>query len=460
MSTPTTNYGIGKFDATDTFTRASFNNNYEVIDEAIAQVQANLDAHNGDAHGAGDPKGFQTRAGLARFARSLGYIREGGLDVVCLGDSIFEGAYSPDYYAGQWAHRLRQLLQRHYNPEGVTGGYGYMPFAYGGGDASVTAWNALYADTIPVSKIFWGVNGSATHVLYTDYRTGIRGIDVTHGTRWRYRLGGDTAKRRNVTDIQFVGQSNEYMPSVTYDVFEADDFGAAGAGALTGSISLLTPQTRWGYHAARVTFGDAGFTLDDGFTLQFTAVGGVSADGVILYDGDYDQGLRLHNLACIGNWAYSEYIRREANVQRWAVDATGGAQNARLFLLNMITNDYLSQSEVSYTDLANFETYYGLLLDEILSQPTTPCVMVVIPPKPGGAPGGAASYQDYVDVIYALAATRPDVAILDVHKIIGLQARDGLPTSLGWNDADNVHFTPRWQEYLAQLIAQTIIEAA
>lgn len=530
-----------------------------------------------------------------------------GLDVICIGDSIFEGCYcGEDYYSDNWSYKLRDILQSRYNPYGV-GGLGYVPFSFGAIDTVKDVWNTRYPGAIPENRILWDSQGNVCHSWEADFAFGMwtretaargifmspekistwassttyvlreiakngtnvygyrcilehtssatdepgvgvnwetywertvpswilgggyaigniveneslteryicildhnaattdePGVGVNWQTYWRAAkttmLGGDGKIKHTFTGktsgVQLIAMT--YPPP--YDVHAWIDFNSTNAyvafeAGNLGHADQTIPHTEepelsyepdtyggysYGYHLPQVTLASPTSNV----TVQIGSKAYVNllvASGLVHYNGDYAQGIRLHNFATSGNWASVEADRLQQNVTRWCTQ-TGGATNARLFICNMITNDYLFQGnqvaweawraehpnmdpldpEYMYNPEITLPTnpeHYARLMDQIITANTNPMILWVIPPKPVfGGVTETYTYQQYCDMIYTLAASRPQVAILDMWKAVQYVERTALTN--GWSDIDNTHFTPIWHEAIAEIIADMIM---
>jgi len=422
-----------------------------------------------------------------------------GLDIVCLGDSIFEGLYcGDDYYIDNWAYKLRDILQKHINPAGV-GGQGYLPFSFGAYETTRAVWNTRFPNTVPANLIMFDADGEVMHSWQADWaynmwtrESAARGVYFSGALNVSGKIKHTFTNQTTGVQLIVMKYPDPWDVSVWIDINSTDTFVNFGAGDIVNAVQTIPhtiePEASYEY----ATYGGYSYgnhleqielpTPASNVTVQIgndaTNNNHLVTSGLVHYNGDYAQGIRLHNLATSGNWAFPETARLQQNVTKWCTQ-TGGATNARLFLCNLITNDYIYQeNQITYNawKLANPDaqpgdpgylynpgltlpvdsTYYALLMDQIIAANTDPYILWVIPPKPYfGGSVETYTYQQYCDMIYNLAKTRPQVAILDMWEVVGKVERTALTN--GWGDIDLTHFTALWQTALADAIGDMIL---
>lgn len=433
--------------------------------------------------------GYWLDAGLLRFRQSLGSVGKtiggvglGGVDVCVYGDSIAEGGESSDSVWWTWAHLLKMKLQAALNPPGVVGGYGYMP-AMQGPSNGTTSWAGLSDGT------YHGVSNHANYLLTARKVTagagfagnagyGTKGqiLWVKDGERLQWVFDGShataAARRWGVTRAECIGSniSGSYGGPI-FDWF--DNTGGtifpnaqtAGTGLQTGSFTPIAQANA--QHGRRWSIGGAVTPLDatKRMVLQLTGPAAVYGNtDLILYNGDYDCGIRLHNMGYWGQTvaSVSGYTGWLSALDVWgsgigSTDANGntrgGAVNAKLYLFDFITNDAATAGEAG---LAAFSTAYAALVDRVLALPTKPSVLLIIPPRGGGAT--AAVYRMYADAIHAIAAARDHVALLDLWEYTGeadgVQA--GRVTELSWY-VDATHYSDTAQQAWANILFEALM---
>lgn len=116
---------------------------------------------------------YNARAGLNRFARGLGRAAisssgtgQSGIDVVLVGDSLLFGMSASTTRHDTIPARLRNLLQNKFNPSGVLGGPGYIPFRCADTSGNWTAPGGSTIVTTPMglatATTATGTNGTTT----------------------------------------------------------------------------------------------------------------------------------------------------------------------------------------------------------------------------------------------------------------------------------------------------------
>jgi len=307
---------------------------------------------------------------------------------------------------------LKVMLQNKYNPSGITGGFGFMPFQTEGSTSN--DWNFVDGSGT------WGLNYHDTN------NHGVGGFKAainsasTGNKIWRYFNPGQTLgvyKRQGVTDWQYLGTGGFGAPN--YDTIYCDS--NASNGALAPSTSVSNSTGVYGAHWTKQT----GLTATTAYTLQVasTATDKVWGSGVITYNGDYDSGVRLHNLSSVGsatNYWYDSgsAIGLAQNIDNFCTGANGGSRNAKLFLINSMLNDCGATSEV--LTVAAYKTNLQGLITQAVAKTSLPCVGLVVNQPWSSATANAASllrYENYRATCYQLAQENPDtVFVIDFWK--------------------------------------------
>jgi hypothetical protein len=415
-------------------------------------------------------------SGLKRWRQSLGMSGKdsagtgyGGIDIACWGDSILEGYNGTDVTFDSAVHRLKVKLQERYNPSGVVGGYGYLPFRHGNSVQSVL-------------NIIGTVNG--TPYGGYEFKGGANGTPPTksftgnNGVYVRFNPASPVWKRMAVDAVQYIGWKFVDHGNARWDI----GVGAAptiGAGTQTGTHSQAPTA---GFHSSE-RFGtstDPGFTqkisltsTDDNYVQVVGDAGGsaiVAYDGLFCYNGDFTCGVRLHDMSIFGSTigAALGYIK-ENNVgsnppSMGTGGLTGGSTNLKLYIFDWITND-CGQGATPGTSLASFLDSYGQAIDYALGRPSKPSVLLIIPTQSNSSSLASRTtvgerYQDFVDGIYGLANARSNVAILDLWQYFDRTAMNpssGQIFEAGWYN-DGVHPSSRGQYAIGDLMYKMLTD--
>lgn len=407
------------------------------------------------------------KSGLKKWRQSLGRCGKtiagtglGGVDIVIIGDSIAEGCSSTSYLYDRWSSRLRNKLQDYYNPADVVGGYGYVPAIAGVADGNST-W-------LTAARNVWTLSGTWSR---TDPTTGLGSRQASAAAAVSPRQAkfafdgtlGDAVQRRSGVDrLELILAGNSTSGTIRWDVNGTDTFVTPGTGNRGfGTIATNSVSSVYGVH-----HGDLGLTLDStalnviqASTDSNLTNGGLFLDGCIAYNGDWDCGVRMHNLA---NWGavVSQYSSNGgsliANFDNFGA-ATTGASHAKLFIFNWITNDVGFNPTVT-TTTTDFKDAYKLQVQRALACESQPSVLLVIPPSPADTDAHD-NYPSHVSKIYEIADELDDVAILDLWDLCGNDVYSGRVTELGWNKADGIHYSDTFQEALASLLFDILTEA-
>ncbi|MFI5384829.1 MAG: hypothetical protein ACHQ50_01805 [Fimbriimonadales bacterium] len=368
-----------------------------------------------------DPFGFtwNLQQGARRWRDALGRVRDAfplgsatqyGADVVVIGDST--GTYGNIYES--WPHLLKVMLQERFNRSGIQGGFGLMPFETQ--NSTANDWTF--------------VNGSGTwdkaHNNVTRMGTGLFEAKINppsaNNKIWRY-FDPTTAygafQRQGVTDWQYVGLSYSgvansiYCDSATTNGALAPATVVAGGGGST-----------WGFHWT----AQSGLTITQHYTLQIATKATTDqawANGVILYGGDFNEGVRLHNLSSVGSasdaWWNSNDTAAQlpANIGNFCAGGNGGAVNCKLLLINTMLNDCGISSQ--NLPVATYRSNLQGVISYALSQTTLPCVgLIVNPPWDLGVSNATqvGAYAGYRDAAYQLAASNDNVFVIDFWRVL------------------------------------------
>jgi len=403
---------------------------------------------------------YNIQAGLQRWRRSLGMARKnsagtgsGGIDVVILGDSIAEGGVCTNYRTDAWPHLLKLMLRAWLNPSGVTGGYGFAPLVAGTTSAN---WSAVPANGIlataesKFTRGGTGNNGASTRWLTASGAAGT--------PNHRMYLDFDPAGALGGIDyVELVAAQGAIAGNVVYDITVDQSplaYVTTASAGITGTVNTNGGSTIFGKHWGRIP--GSPLTASSQHTVQLSYNTGTIAywDGLIGYNGDWDCGCRVHSLGSWGadlNSFMSTTDKLISNVDAWGTGALNtGATNARLFVMDFMTNDIGTDASPT-VDVATFKTRYGTLIDRALALTSKPSVLLVIPPCRNNS-NALANWPSFVTAIYELADARSHVAVLDLFKVVDEAAYTSTVTDLDWDAADATHYSDTFQQAVAEYV--------
>ncbi len=415
------------------------------------------------------PSTYNAESGLRRWYQSLGQVGRtlagegmGGVDIVCFGDSIMEGAnfgVAPNvffsgasfdsYRVDQWTHRLKIKLQASLNPPGVQGGYGYVPCLVG-------AWGysrRIFAQTGTFTENLSNYQAHSGRMLVA--AAGANTLDI----QFDGSVSDAAARRSNAASFEIFASRLTTTGTIRYDV-GVGSAPAIGAGYVTGTINTNGATDR-GHHWGEIT--GVTRTANNFFRIAAPASGnGIEFDGAVFYDGDYDCGVRLHNL---GDWGtqvvgpnktssgqqyvgYSHFFAATPGQQV-------GAEHCKLVISNFISTDVGTGVSPATTPSA-FKTSYLAFIDSLLPLTSKPCVLIVIPPCRVNVETRA-NWPAHVEVLYQIADERDNVAILDLQRMFANADRSvGFAGSGG--DSDGVHLSYVGGQIFADAVFSLLIQ--
>lgn len=403
---------------------------------------------------------------LSRFYLGLPALAtNGGRDVVFIGDSLFEGVGASNGALYSWARLIGQGLQQWANRKwapSVKGGIGFVSlFA----SASVT-------NTTVVNNGSW-TYGPIGFSSGTSFCVGRINSGLGAGVN-------SVLTTSQVTDIELVYQKR--LSAVTI-AFTITGTGAASGTVVVGDTNLgplwnttqFTTNTGGIYGERKaVMTGVTASATSTVLTMSQPNTDSAWLHGYICYNGDRTAGLRYHNLGRSGWKLYSSdnnsCIYRadctrspvdydhvnfdnsgtsgptipelnvkapiQANVDQWSyapatTAATGvyvGACRAGLFVLELLTNDQSgygnSSAAVAASGLVTYQAKLQEMVDRILSRPSAPAVLLVIPPCPGGR---ETYYRVFKQAMYNVAAATANVAVFDVDQFFSSAGSRSFP---------------------------------
>lgn len=371
---------------------------YDEMNAVLQDAQDSLDTHqttittltpglNGlVAGGPNGPASRQLRAvlpnpGLSRLRKfhvALANASAAPCDILTIGDSLSMGSLLAAR-SDRWVNKLVALLRTKYQPAGVTGGQGYLPAFYSGG------YFTSFATTGTINTV--ATNGLS-----------LQAIKITNGT----------------ATITFTGTSARVFYSK----------GGSG-GAFTITVDAGTPingncngVASTGYYLDTVPLSSGSHTL----VVATSAA--AFLEGAMFFDGDESVGIRLWDGARSGSTS-GDYASPSNFWQ-----ASVAVIQPDLVTICLGTNDLAASVSV-----ATYKTNMQTIIASVKAACTIePSIVVLVPPYPVITDN--ASYPDvpYLNAMYELIDSDPNLLILDMTQRFGKSA-----AALGLMNGDNIH---------------------
>jgi lysophospholipase L1-like esterase len=361
------------------------------------------------------------------FQTAIAKRESAAVDIVCIGDSLTEGADVTNIEK-RWVARLRDKLRAFYPTPGVTGGQGYICANYYViGNASVPQQNQVFTQT-----------GGTTDA---SYQTGL-------GRRFR-RLS-QAGDKLNITvtcssvDVVYTKGTGRGVLGLSIDGGSVTTVNTSG-GAVSGSkfsSGALTP----GSHAIEITW---------------VSGGNVDVEGMMVYNGDENAGIRIWEGGHGG--VKSDFYT--AGTQSW-IETIHQIQPDHLFI-ELGANDWFYNSGVVAGSYGSFppsftQTNIEDLVGDLRTKCTVPpSITLIIAHARGDASPTVGQvplevWDAYVDVYYAIAAADPSIGIIDMNTAMGPQAWVSGQPSYGLLSTDKVHINDSGSELYANTIFRAI----
>lgn len=367
-------------------------------DNAVAASRINAD----DGVVGVDAKGVEALAttdadALRPFLAALA--SGGAVDILAIGDSIVEGQ-STTSVNNRWINVLTNTLRAQFQPQGITGGRGYVP-----------AWYAL---TTPTNQGF-----TLGGVANTDYQLGST-----------YGLGRRSAVLLTATGtmtLSFVGTSVDILfTRNTSSSFEYTIDGGAAVPVASGAAGHTKVSS------AALIYGE--------HTLVITRTSGSPViEGVMIYNGDENAGIRLWDGAHFGFTSASF-----SGNFNWGQSIT--SVGPELILLGLGVNDYGTN-----VTAATFKTNMLSIISQVRTKAATAPIVVVIDwQRPGSFTD---SWSNYVTAMYEIAASDATVTIFDLTR----RMIRGDLDDLGLLDADDIHLTDKGNKFVGNAISRFML---
>lgn len=302
----------------------------------------------------------------------------------CIGDS-FTGGFSPGLTSWEqtWPIVLANLVTSRYPVVGLT--------TFGRGFLSPKVNSNLTLDYVAVS-------GPGSVLAVPGFGFNLNTYDISHGggVTLTYSLVGDSAI------LCYANQPGGGTFSYKVDAGAVTNQPTA-AGSIQDNQFIVIPLGARGAHT---------------LTIAYVSGGATWVDGVLEYNGDLNTGIQFYNMgsaaATAANWAgwspsmFAAIFPTGAMIEVGAADWLNGVSPTAF------------QASLS-TIIANLRA----------AVPSPISYLLVAPPQPQGAPvSGNATWQQFVNAMYAVSAAAADVDIIDFTLRIPISNGAGGPFGL------------------------------
>jgi lysophospholipase L1-like esterase len=375
------------------------------IDSGVVDASARLDTIEADYRTTTD-----TRTALRTFWTALAQRASTPVDILCIGDSITEGANAGSVNT-RWTSAFRDALRTRFPVPGVAGGFGYVParYYYAPTGAMVSNVSTVSTTNYGLGRRALGLNGAASTITLTFTGTAfdiLYRTDPSLGTI-SYAVDGGAAVNVNT---------------------------AAAAGVARTQVTGLTA----GAHTvvlARVT----GTSYINGF---MTYNGDESAGGVRVWEGGHDA------------YTSADFVAT-GSPAAWVDDITFVQPD--LVVIELGANDYCGPTGTTQPITASaFKTNIQALITNVRAKCTIPPSFVLAAlyeRNTGGLPGGSDPWSAYVTAMGEIAAADALVALFDAGTRL---APPGIVAAGGTIHADRIHPTTAGHVLLGDSLASFV----
>lgn len=443
------------------------------------------------------PGGYNLLDGMVEWRLGTAYADgrrdltgNGGVDVVFLGDSIFAGAGASYIYTDCITNRLRQFLQRKFNPLDIVGGYGFLAWGQQPptpGYVGATFSGNMYVNDADTDWGFYGLPnayvgelGDSLGICRRHYRIASTLAGPTQTAAWisfasqrfnsQYQLT-TAAQGLTAKQVQIVYSSNPgdgtfqwihgnfsattppydgTPPTPPANTFsETVDCDAAVAVGLRTDYSDVATETNATFYVQ----------VD-----QLEPNNGITIEGWLHYVDDVAKGVRVHNL-CVGgadSTTYNDPVTLAGLARFGSRSGTipgQNAQNAKLVIIELGTND-CGTGAAPIIDVATYKANLTTLIESIQTWTSDPSILLVYPPVRNNA-NALARWQDYIDAGKELADSH-NVAVLDLWAAVNDVAHGGAAPGGFWFDRgmynDGVHYNEKGQDFFAHSLFGALTE--
>jgi hypothetical protein len=458
-------------------------------------------------------------AGLKYWRASLGrtQVNQGGVDIMCLGDSFMLGLNLASWTVAPWPMLLRKKLQARFNPSGVPGGRGWIAAQPGAGSVGLSPNGTQWGTGANDGKMV----GGAGYRNSPTADTGTYELTMGNGASVDPAVLGTALP--HASDIEAVVSAGA---SIFGTVQMAKDFAA-------GSYTNLETVTLAGVPSANYTSGlRFGVHQDDnnGWSVGSVPTSGVykfkltsldkatkymDLDAFIHYNGDFKCGVRVHNFGNVGkqarhivhddvsvNGAVMGAVKAEGLNPIFGFDddayyslysyAGSGVANAGdvptnkrvgLFIMSYGVNEYnVATSAPTESDPVALYNSLKWAIERIIAlraaplsggTALSPASILLVPQWHIAKDGTAAATDDdlrthrwaeYVQVAYRLADEFPDcVAVCDIFELTGrglklsTNSKNAYVDDTGMYQSDKLHPSYIGMEFIAQAVFEALI---
>ncbi len=368
----------------------------------------------------------------AKFRHAIANRMSSPVDIMCIGDSLTEGARASTLET-RWVNVLRDLLRAAYPTPGITGGFGYIP--------------AQYYTTGPNNNSQVFTLGGTANVL----------ADTTFGLGKRSVVLDASGEKINASGVVCSSFDVVYTQGTTQGVVGVSiDGGAVVTHATNGATSS---GTRW--NAGALTPGP------HDIEISWQSGNKVDLEGIMVYNGDESAGIRMWEGGHGGFKA--GFFDISAAPTYWQECVTNVQPD--LVLIELGANDWWYNSGVVSGSYGNFapaqmKTYLTNIINGIRARCTIPpSIALLIAHDRGDASQVVGQvpllpWNDYVAAYYELAAADPSIGIIDMRNIMGpVPYTVGAP-SYGQLHVDKVHLVDSGNTTYANAIFHAITAGA
>jgi len=315
--------------------------------------------------------------------------------VGCIGDSFVSG-YNPGLTSWEqtWPLTLANMVTERYPVIGLS--------TYGRGCLTPLVNSNLTLDYVTVT---------GTPTTHYGYGFNLASYDISAGggCTLTYHMDGDTAL------ICYAVQPGGGTFSYKVDTGTATNVSTA-AGSFADNAII------------EVSLGAAGaHTL----TIAWVSGGATWIDAVAEYNGDLNSGFQFYNMGSAGSTAGSWAL--------WNPSMFASIFPAAMFI-SVGAADWLNG-----TSAATYQGYLNTIIANVTAAvPYAISFLIVVPPQPLGSPAsGSATWQQYVNAMYAVSAANTNVDVIDFTLRIPAAPYNG-PYALYAADGDLTNITHAW----------------
>ena len=348
----------------------------------------------------------QRASALRPFHAGLADRANAACDIVVIGDSITEGAQA-SARSKRWVSRLLDNLRTRFPVAGVIGGPGYFPTYYAGGASGITLPAPATLTGSPVQNVTFGL--------------GKRSSELTTGKSAQWTVTGTSV------DVLFAQGTSSGIMGVSID-----------GGAVT-NINTSTTVANKDLGIQRVSLGASGSHT---VTLSWVSGGTVYPEGIMVYDGDENSGVRLWES---GHWGWqSGDWSNSAGSKLLYLGQRLSTINPKLVVIELGTNDY-GNAGTAAAMRTNLEAIIAQIKASVTNDPSF--VLLGLYKRSGTFTN---QWSDFQAQFEAMEEADPQIAYFDFSKRLPTYSTN---SELALVNADGVHPTDKGHGYLADALA-------